>query len=33
LLKTELSEEGQKSLLDAQREWIKMRDKQFAFID
>ncbi len=33
LLKAELSEEGKKSLLEAQREWIKMRDKQFAFID
>ncbi len=33
LLKAELSEEGQTALLNAQREWIKMRDKEFAFID
>ena len=33
LLKSKLSAEGKQSLLDAQREWIKMRDKEFALID
>lgn len=33
LLKNELSKKGKKALLDVQREWIKMRDKEFAFID
>jgi uncharacterized protein YecT (DUF1311 family) len=33
LLKAELSEEGKTALLEAQREWLKMRDKEFAFID
>ena len=33
LLKNELSDEGKTALQSAQREWIKMRDKEFAFID
>ena len=33
VLKDNLSEEGKQALLNAQREWIKMRDKEFAFID
>lgn len=32
-LKANLSKEGKQALLNAQREWIKMRDKEFAFID
>jgi len=33
LLKNELSPEGKKKLLEAQREWLKMRDKENAFIE
>ncbi len=33
LLKDVLSDEGKQILVDAQREWIKMRDKEFALID
>lgn len=33
LLKDALSDDGKQNLLDAQRAWIKMRDKEFALID
>ncbi len=33
LLKAELSAEGKQKLLETQIEWIKMRDKEYSFID
>ena len=33
LLKAELSDEGKKKLLEAQREWIKLRDKEYLFVE
>ncbi len=33
LLKAELSDDGKKSLLEAQREWLKMRDKEYIFVE